>query len=132
MKQRDSRFVRIALACFFLLVLCYALYEARGMLQGPSIQIPASIIFSETEFVTIQGQAQRISELRLNGERISVTEEGMFQEPYVLARGVNRLVLEAHDARGNQANEIVEIVFTGKTTTPTPRTTHGSSTPEES
>lgn len=121
MKGSDSRLLKIILLVFFVLALLYALFEARGMVQGPVIQVPETIVFAETEFITIQGQVERISELRLNGGRISVTEEGFFAEPYVLAHGVNRIVLEARDARGRETREIVEIVYTGETTTPSPR-----------
>ncbi len=133
MRERESRFVRIALWCFFILAILYALYEARGMLRGPVIEVPGTIVLAETEFITIQGQAERISELRLNGERISVTEEGFFAEPYVLARGVNRIVLEARDARGRETIQVVEIVYTGNTTSPTlPTNPLSTTTPEES
>lgn len=133
MRERESRFVRIALWCFFLLALLYAFYEARGMLRGPAIEVPDTIVLAESEFITIQGQAERISELRMNGERISVTEEGFFAEPYVLARGVNRIVLEARDARGRDTRQVMEIVYTGETTSPTqPIEPLSTTTPEAS
>lgn len=120
MKEADSRFLKISLFIFFIIALLYALYEARGMVRGPEIVVPESIVTAQSEFITIQGQAERISELRLNGERISVTEEGYFAEPYVLARGVNRVVLEARDARGRMTTQWMEIVYTGETTTASP------------
>ncbi len=133
MKEGDSRFVRIALAAFFVMALLYALYEARGILAGPTIEVPNSIVLAESEFITIQGQAERISELRMNGDRISVTEEGFFAEPYVLARGVNRIILEARDARGRDTTQVMEIVYTGETTIPgVPPQESGTSTPETS
>lgn len=133
MREGDSRFLKIALWCFFLLALLYALYEARGMLQGPAIEVPNTIVLAESEFITIQGQAERISELRMNGERISVTEEGFFAEPYVLARGVNRIILEARDARGRDTRRVMEIVYIGETTSPAlPSERLPTSTPETS
>lgn len=129
MRERDSRFVRIALWVFFVLALLYALYEARGMVRGPDITVPEDIVFSDTEFITIQGKAERISELRMNGERISVTEEGFFAEPYVLAHGANRVVLEAQDARGRETMQVMEIVYMGDTTPISPPLSPGTSTP---
>lgn len=128
MKEGDSRFLKIALLVFFTLAFLYTFYEARGMLQGPVIQVPETIVLAESEFITVQGQVERISELRLNGGRISVTEDGFFAEPYVLAHGVNRIVLEARDARGRETRKVVEIVYTGETTTPSPRAP-GTTTP---
>lgn len=131
MHGRESRFVKIALWCFFVIAILYALYEARGMLSGPVIEVPHTTILAESEFIMVQGQAERISELRMNGERISVTEEGFFAEPFVLAHGVNRIILEARDARGRDTTQIMEIVYMGETTSPTERTfPPASSTPE--
>lgn len=133
MKEGDSRFVKIALVAFFVAAILYALYEARGMLRGPVIEVPDTIVLAESEFIVVQGRAERISELRLNGERISVTEEGLFAEPYVLARGVNRIVLEARDARGRDTTQVMEIVYTGELTPPTlPEETPATSTPQTS
>ena len=119
MKRSESRFVRIALIAFFILAILYALYEARGALSGPVIDVPNTTVTAENEFITIQGQAERISELRMNGERIPVTEEGLFAEPYVLALGVNYIVLEARDARGRTTTETIKIVYMGEMTSPT-------------
>ena len=47
----------------------------------------------------------------MNGGEISVTENGEFDEPYVLAPGENRIVLEARDAYGHTKERIVEIVY---------------------
>ena len=58
--------------------------------------------------------AERITELRLNGKAIPVTEKGEFEEQYILAAGSNRLLLEAKDARGRTTRKTLEIVYTRK------------------
>lgn len=109
--SRDSRFIRLLLTLFFLLAAGYALYEAQGLLYGPSITLSENAPSSLTAFTVIKGRAERISELRLNGNIISVTESGEFNEPYLLADGSNRVVLEARDARGRTASKTLDIVY---------------------
>ncbi len=128
---RDSMLTRIVLIIFFLLVLGYAYFEARGFLLGPSISIAGSVSTVHDPFVHITGTAQRISSLSMNGQPIPVTESGAFDQPYVLAPGVNRIVFDAKDTYGRTSRQVVEIVYeppsaaaiiastTGATTTPT-------------
>ena len=82
---------------------------------------------SHEAFTSIHGRAERITELRLNGKPISVTENGEFDEPYLLAHGSNRLILEARDARGRKTTKILDIVYipsgTALPASPTPTAT---------
>ena len=110
--SRDSRFVRIILFIFFALALAYAIYEARGVLAGPVIHLTDDVRTTSEQYTSIAGRAERITELRLNGQTITVTEEGAFDEPFLLAPGANRLILEARDARGRVAVRTLDIVFT--------------------
>ncbi len=113
---RDSRLTRIALLVFFLVVVAYAYYEARGLLFGPTINI-SSEAMTETQsaYILIQGQANRIASLSVDGNPIQVTEAGAFKEPYVLAPGVNRIVFDAKDKYGNAVQKVIEIVYTPAT-----------------
>lgn len=117
---RDSKPVRIALYCFFALLACYALYEAWGMLYGPRIHIPEETIVVTEAYTLISGNAERITELRLNGARIPVTEAGEFSESYLLAPGTNYLILEARDARGRRTERTLTIVYNPPPGAPSP------------
>lgn len=108
---RDSRLVKIALVVFFLLLLGYGYYEARAMLFGPRITVPSGTIIVHEPFTVIQGKAEHISELRMNGTPISVTEDGVFEEPYLLTAGENRVVLDATDRFGRTRQESIEIMY---------------------
>ena len=108
---RDSRIARIALIVFFILFLGYGYFEAQAVLFGPRIITPSSVIVAHEAFTTIQGQAQNIAELRMNGAAVSVTEDGTFNEPYVLAPGENRIILDAKDKYGRARRHIIEIVY---------------------
>lgn len=131
---RDSRLTYITLGIFFLIVMGYAYYEARGLLFGPSIAVSSEITEVHEPLVTIRGQADRIASLSMNGKNIPVTEEGVFEEPYLLTLGYNRIVLEASDKYGRTRRQIIEIVYTPTPSeTPTDSTSSpqaASSTPE--
>ncbi len=123
---RDNRLTYIALGAFFLIVLGYAYYAAQGILFGPSISITSEITEVHDPFILIKGQADRISSLSMNGKAISVTETGAFEEPYLLAPGYNRIVLDAQDRYGRRRSAVVEIIYTPKASAATPG--HASTT----
>lgn len=107
---RDSRVTRILLIVFFVAALGYAYYAAQSMLWGPRIELEASGPITSTEqLVIVKGQADSIRELRINGKPVAVTEEGAFEEPYLLAPGFNRIVLEARDRYGRVEEQALEI-----------------------
>lgn len=109
---RDSRLTKLAIGIFFIVVLGYAYFEARGIFYGPRIHVSAKTTEVNDPLITVQGQADRISSLSMNGKPITVTEDGAFSEPYLLAPGLNRIVLDARDKYGRESREIIEIVYT--------------------
>jgi|SRR3989344_579800 len=109
---RDSRLTRIVLIAFFILVAGYAYFEGRGLLYGPQIAIESPVMEVSDPMVSIEGRAERISMLSMNGKTIPVTEDGNFSEPYVLTPGYNRIVLRARDRYGNETERVIEVVYT--------------------
>lgn len=130
---RDSRLTYIALGIFFLIVLGYTYFEARGLLFGPSITVSSKITEVHDPFVTIKGQADRISSLSMNGKTIPVTENGAFEEPYLLSLGYNRIVFDASDKYGRTRRQAIEIIYTPRSepapTATATSTVSASSTP---
>ncbi|HWP61714.1 MAG TPA: hypothetical protein VN495_03855 [Candidatus Paceibacterota bacterium] len=125
---RDSKLAFIALVVFFAIAILYALFEASGMLLGPTIHVDSQSLEVHEPYVTIQGQADRISSLAMNGASISVTETGAFSEPYLLAPGYNRIVLDAKDNYGRTTQKTLEIVYAPDSTiSPQATTTAASS-----
>ena len=108
---RDSRLIIGGLILFFVIVLGYAYYEARGVLYGPVIIISPRVFEASDSFIKISGTAERIASLTMNGKPITVTEDGSFDEPYVLVPGYNRIMLEAKDKYGKTATRAIEIVY---------------------
>ena len=116
---RDSRLTIIILGTFFALAALYALFEARGQIFGPTIEIQKYETLVHDSFFQIGGKAERISKLTMNGNDISVTEKGDFMEAYVLAPGYNRIVFDARDTYGRTTNNILEITYVPTSTPPT-------------
>lgn len=108
---RDGRITKIILVVFFILVILYAYYEARGLLFGPSIEVPKEVSTVHDRFITIHGKATRIAQLTMNGKPVTVTEDGAFEEPYLLSDGYNRIVLRAQDRYGRTRESIIEVVY---------------------
>ena len=114
---RDNRLAKTALIAFFILVIFYAYYEVRGLLFGPNIKTSSAVTVSHERFITIRGKAERISELSMNGKPVPVTEEGAFDEPYLLTNGYNRIFLRARDKYGRTSEKVVEVIYEPATTT---------------
>ncbi|HEY4517155.1 MAG TPA: hypothetical protein VJG64_04390 [Candidatus Paceibacterota bacterium] len=113
---RDSKFTTVALVVFFILALAYTLFEARGIILGPTITVSGEISEVHEQFVMIKGQADRIFSLSMNGKQIQVTKEGAFAESHILAIGYNRVVLEAKDQYGRSTERALEIIYTPPST----------------
>lgn len=116
---RDSMPVKIALVVFFLIIAAYAYFEARGILFGPTIQVPQSIEEVSSPYIELTGTTSHIATLTMNGESVPVTVAGSFDIPYALSPGQNRIVLDATDKYGNKTEKIIQIIYTPATTTPT-------------
>ena len=109
--HRDSRFVKVGLIIFFVLILIYAYFESRAMLYGPKITISSEIVTIYEPYTLIRGQAENITELRINGTIVPVTEEGLFEESYVVSAGQNHVVLDARDKYGRTRQKTIEIIY---------------------
>ncbi len=128
--HRDSRVTKIALIVFFILIIGYGYYEARGLLFGPVITITSGVTMVYEPAVTIRGKAERITALSMNGKQISVTEDGIFNEPFILAPGNNHITLDAIDKYGRTRRKVIEIVY-APVINQTPTTPTGTSTLEK-
>lgn len=113
---REGKVVKVALVLFFILVLFYALYEAHGILFGPTISVSGRAMIVDQPYIEIKGTADRISSLSMNGNDVPVTENGAFDEPYVLSPGYNKIVLEAKDKYGKTTSRTIEIVYDASST----------------
>lgn len=108
---RDSRWTKVILIIFFLIIIGYAYFELRGLLFGPTLTISSDVTTSHEQFILVAGKAERIVSLAMNGKEITVTEDGNFSEPYLLAPGLNRIAFDAKDTYGHVTSRTVEIMY---------------------
>jgi hypothetical protein len=109
---RVNRVTLLALALFFVLILGYAYFEARNVIQGPSIVVDTTEQVTVHEsLILVRGVATNITELVMNGRIIPTTETGAFEEAHLLAPGYNRVVLFATDKIGRTTEKTVEVVY---------------------
>lgn len=80
-------------------IVVYAVSRSLNYARGPQIILtepePGSSI--RQNFATIQGKAERITSLSLNGRSISIDEQGVFKEVVAIFPGINQITLIARD-----------------------------------
>lgn len=110
---RNNRIAAAAIIIFFLAVVGYAYFEARNILYGPRIDIatPDAPLSVTEQLIRIKGMAENISELTVNGNPTSVTEDGAFDEALLLAVGYNKIVLSAKDKFGRSTTKTLQIIY---------------------
>lgn len=110
---RNNRIAAAAIIIFFLAVVGYAYFEARNILYGPHIDIatPDAPLSVTEQLIHIKGKAENISELTINGNPTSVTEDGAFDEALLLAVGYNKIVLSAKDKFGRSTTKTLQIIY---------------------
>lgn len=101
----------LLIGLFVLLVIGYSGLKLKDLLTGPKIIVnsPSDGQTIKKSFVTVQGKAERISQLYLNGKKIFTDEQGNFNEPYLLASGYNLLEIIANDQFGRQITKKLQL-----------------------
>ncbi len=105
------------------IVLCFYVYhQAKTYLKGPQLVItsPSSGTSTDKALVNIQGKAQNISFLSMNGEQIFVDEQGIFNEKLLLVPGYNIIEVKATDRFGRTISRVTQITKTGDDTESSP------------
>ena len=112
-----ERFLKIGfgilLGVFFV---TYAVYQARNLIQGPSISLsyePESV--QHERALSLIGTAQNIVVLRLNGREIHTDERGVFEHTLTLENGYTILTLEAEDRYGRKTEITRSFIYTPQT-----------------
>jgi hypothetical protein len=110
--------IKYYLARFFAIaaigiVLAYAYYQSRAVLEGPVIVItePADGITATSSFIRIAGKSTHAKELRLDGRPIFIDTEGHFDERLLLFPGYNIIELTATDAQGRTATSTLHLYY---------------------
>jgi hypothetical protein len=102
---------RWAIVLVVLVVLSYALFEARKLIAGPEITIlyPEDGSATSSPVVTIAGVARNISFLTINDAPAYTDEDGRFVERFSPPPGYTSMVVAATDRFGRTVSETVSI-----------------------
>lgn len=99
-----------------ILVLFYALFNARQLISGPKIIIksPENGISFTTPFIEIVGEAKNTSFISMNGRTIYVNENNEFREQLLLPSGTSIIKIDAQDRFGRSTEETLWYTYTGE------------------
>lgn len=101
----------IVLALCF--VVGYTLFQARFLLTGPVVTFENNAnTIQDQRVVTLEGSAENIVKIALNGRQIYTDKSGYFKEALVLENGYTVATLEAHDRYGRVRSYTKEFVYT--------------------
>jgi hypothetical protein len=83
----------------FLVVLVYAVFNARLLLTGPQIIIktPENGMSFDTPFIEIHGEALNTSFIKMNDRTIYINENNEFREKLLLPPGTSIIRIDAQD-----------------------------------
>lgn len=103
----------IAISMVTILFVGYAVFQARFILAGPVVtlqNVPESI--QNQRLINLEGIAENIVFLTLNGRQIYTDKNGYFKEALVLENGYTIATLQAHDRYGHERSYTQEFVYT--------------------
>lgn len=102
------------LGLFALLVISYGLYETRGLLGGPIVEIsePTDGFVTASSTVFLKGRAARASQITVNGRDILIDQNGKFSEELLLRPGHTILELKAVDSFQRKTVQQLRIIRT--------------------
>jgi hypothetical protein len=109
------RLIKFAIVCVVaILIITYAISRSLSYTRGPRISVfqpvDGSSIGAST--VTIQGRADRINTLYLDGSPISMDQQGTFSEMMTVFPGSNIITLSAHDQFGRTTQTLIHLFGT--------------------
>jgi hypothetical protein len=108
---------RILKICFitFLAILFvgYAYYQARNLIEGPSIVLTNEPRTVQSErVVTLSGTARNVVVIRVNGKEMHTNEQGRFEHALVLENGYTVATIEAEDRYGRTIDLTRSFIYT--------------------
>ena len=107
-------YIKVLFGLLFIGILgFYTVLQSEDFVEGPQITIlsPAGGILLEEPLVHIQGRAERVAEITLNGSPIFIDESGNFDEQILLVQGLNIITLEAQDKFERTVSKELELIY---------------------
>ncbi len=121
MSVLNSRIPKYLFLLFLLAILAYAYFESRNMLYGPQIHLATTgAITVHEQRIAITGTVKNVVAITLSGNPVPIDLQGKFTQVRLLSKGLNRLSFEAIDKFGRTKKEVLEVVYTPKTTPKNP------------
>ena len=95
-----------------IVIVSYVLYQARNLIQGPSILLYGEYFPEQHEkTILLEGQTHNIVKLTLNGKEIHTSSDGAFSHTVVLEHGYSIISLYAEDRFGRTTSVVREYVY---------------------
>ncbi len=103
----------IGIISLVLLFTGYSLFQARFLIKGPGIELfTEAHVVQDSRIVTLEGRADNIAGMTLNGRAIYTDESGYFKETVVLENGYTVTTLRAQDRYGRTTTKTRSFVYT--------------------
>lgn len=102
----------IGVIIFAGIVITYAFFRTINYARGPSVRIiePENGITTSINTITVSGQALRINKLTLNGNPLTIDEQGFWSQKIIVFEGLNRITIVAEDQFGRSTSQGLDIV----------------------
>jgi len=110
---------KILLGIGVLLVIGYAVFNSRFLIQGPEITIDnidsaTGGIISEQKTLFLEGNAKHSSFISINGRPIFIDESGNFNEKLLLSNSMSIIDIYAKDKFGKEVRKKIDVVYKGE------------------
>lgn len=109
------RLLRIIVAAVVILIIViYAIWRSLNYARGPAITVtsPTNGSSADSETVEIIGRVERANNLTMNGQSISVDQQGNFDQTVIIFPGTNKITFEASDQFGRSIQKELDLVGT--------------------
>ncbi len=106
--------VRItAISLLGVIILGYGLFQAQKYIEGPIITIysPQNGATYTSPLIEVNGRAQNVAYLALDGRQIFTDTSGRFSEKLLLSPGYTILTLRGQDEFGKIISKQIELVL---------------------
>lgn len=106
----------LVLALFLGGIVWYTSFQSRNLISGPHISFISELDTVQAEnTIEIEGKADNITSLTLNGNPIYTDEEGIFRKSLVLENGYTIMTLRAKDRFGRTISLSKSFVYAPQT-----------------
>lgn len=108
-----SRLVKVfSLSLIGLMIVGYLGLQVRAIVSPPDLFVfaPADGIKTQEALITVTGQAQEGSQVRVNGMDVLLSQDGTFEVDVALERGLNVIAIESQKRYSKPAIEYRRVV----------------------